>query len=174
MRFLNPKIKGHKANLIWQPLICMLLVLCSFVLLGGLTQVNVFGVIGFASIGSSSFIAFISPFSKAAQNKRMIGGYVVSAVVGLLFTYLAITLFGGLDGLDDLFPYAHDLYAALAMGLAMLIMVLLNVDHPPAVGFTLALIAKGWTVKPLMAIIFMLLVTTLLKNLLKPFLVDLR
>lgn len=70
-----------------------------------------------APFGASAVLLFGHPSSPLAQPANVIGGYMLSVTVGIVFALL--------------FPGAW-WAAALGVGLAILAMLLLRVSHPPA------------------------------------------
>ena len=94
-----------------------------------------------AAIASTAFILFIGPHSTTAHPRRSIGGHLVAAgaasVVGFFAEYLTGAQFTG-----D-FSLLFGFYAALAVGVAMLLMALTDTEHAPAAGTALAIVAHG-------------------------------
>ncbi len=76
-----------------------------------------------ASMAATAFICFAMPSSVSAQTRNVIGGHLVGLVCGALFTF-------------TLLPYYAEF--ALAVGLAIFLMVALDVEHAPAAGTALA------------------------------------
>lgn len=70
-----------------------------------------------APFGASAVLLFGHPSTPLAQPANVLGGYAVAALVGLIFALL--------------FPGAW-WAAAMGVGLAILVMLLLRVSHPPA------------------------------------------
>ncbi|PCJ33158.1 MAG: HPP family protein [Gammaproteobacteria bacterium] len=83
------------------------------------------------SFGASIFILFILPDSPFAQPRNVIGGHIVSSLVGLTFLH-----FVGPDWWS----------MALALATALSLMQLLKVPHPPAGSnpFIVFLAAANW------------------------------
>ena len=75
-----------QCSLIFVVVFAFLTVLGNFVL-----QNELVGAIGASSLAATSFIAFVTPDSPSATNRRMIGGYVIALVVGML-GYYAISM----------------------------------------------------------------------------------
>ena len=94
-----------------------------------------------AAIASTAFILFIGPRSVTAHPRHSIGGHAVAVVAASLvyffFEYLVGAQFA--NGFSLLFGF----YAALAVGLAMLLMALTDTEHAPAAGTALAVVAHG-------------------------------
>lgn len=96
------------------------LVLFILLLIMGKTKVVVI-----SSMGATSFIVFAMPKSVSAQTRHVIGGHLVGLASGAIFYY---------SNLPYLVEYP------LAVGIAIWIMVALDVEHPPAAGTALAVV----------------------------------
>ena len=85
-----------------------------------------------ASFGASAVVIFAMPKSPAARVQNVIGGHIVSAVVGL-----SLAIFVGV--------YWYT--AAIAVAVAIFLMVLLDIVHPPGGAtalITATLAAPAW------------------------------
>jgi len=78
-----------------------------------------------SAMGATSFIVFAMPTAVSAQTKNVIGGHLVGLIAGAVFYFTALPYF---------------LEYPLAVGLAIFIMVALDVEHPPAAGTALAVV----------------------------------
>ena len=78
-----------------------------------------------SSMGATSFIVFAMPKSVSAQTRHVIGGHIVGLASGTIFYFT---------------PLPHFLEYPLAVGIAIFIMVALDVEHPPAAGTALAVV----------------------------------
>lgn len=78
-----------------------------------------------SAIGATTFIVFAMPRNASAKTKNIIGGHLVGMACGAIFYFTAFPLF---------------VEYPLAVGLAFLLMVILDVEHPPAVGTALAVV----------------------------------
>jgi len=76
-----------------------------------------------SSMGATAFICFALPKGESAQTKHVIGGHLVGLCCGAIFMLTAL-------------PDCVEI--PLAVGLAIFIMVALDVEHPPAAGTALA------------------------------------
>ena len=105
-----------------------------------------------ASVASTAFILFISPHADSAVPRRVGGGHGSPSSWPTPFAFFAGDVSGGefLAGLSLLFG----VYAAGAVGLAMLAMTATNTEHPPAAGTALAIVANGfdWTLVVFIAV----------------------
>jgi len=109
-----------------------------------------------ASMAASAFICFATPKSASAKTRNVIGGHLVGLVCGALFTLTAL-------------PYYAEF--PLAVGLAIFLMVALDVEHPPAAGTALAVTINEVTLPVAGIIIISAIVLTqcryYMRNLLK-------
>ena len=96
-----------------------------------------------ASLGASCFLVFVVPDNPVAQPRNVVGGHVVSALVGMT----VMTLFGSVWWA-----------MGLGVGLAIVAMRLTQTNHPPAASDPLLIMlspfgAPGWgfVLMPVMA-----------------------
>jgi len=79
-----------------------------------------------SAMGATAFIVFAMPTAASAQTRNVIGGHLVGLVSGTIFYFVAL-------------PY-YFLEYPLAVGIAIFVMVALDVEHPPAAGTALAVV----------------------------------
>lgn len=107
-----------------------------------------------ASIGATAFIVFAMPDSITAGPRNVIGGHAL----GLFF-----------GALCALIPHALWIQAALvyslAVGLSILTMVVLDMEHPPAAGTALGIAISGATWPVAGALVFSILFLSLIHKL---------
>ena len=94
-----------------------------------------------AAIASTAFVLFISPHSAAARPRRSIGGHTVAVAAASAVAFFVEHLAGAQFTGD--FSLLFGFYAALAVGLAILLMALTDTEHAPAAGTALAVVAHG-------------------------------
>ena len=115
-----------------------------------------------ASIGATAFIIFTMPRSITAKPRRVIGGHIVGLLSGSLCA---------------LIPHSAILSAiavySLAVGITILLMVTLDVEHPPASGTALGIAITGYSPYVMLAVITSSIVLALAHHFLKRFLKDL-
>jgi CBS-domain-containing membrane protein len=93
------------------------------------------------TIASSTATVFVIPHSIASSPKRVIGGHVVSVLVGLaLWGGLHLVTGGHVSTASNL---QIDIFGAAAVGLAVLVMATTNTEHPPAAGTAFGIIVVG-------------------------------
>jgi len=78
-----------------------------------------------SSMGASAFIVFAMPTAVSAQTRNVLGGHLVGIASGTIFYFAALPYF---------------LEYPLAVGIAIFVMVALDVEHPPAAGTALAVV----------------------------------
>ncbi len=78
-----------------------------------------------SSMGATSFIVFAMPKAVSAQTKNVIGGHLVGLASGAIFYFTTLPYF---------------LEYTFAVGIAIFLMVALDVEHPPAAGTALAVV----------------------------------
>ena len=113
-----------------------------------------------ASLGATAFIVFCAPASPPAQPVRCIGGQAVGCIFGgigvLLINYWSIS---------PVIVYS------LMIGLSFFLMVTLDLYHPPAAGTALGIaVADSYSkalVTVILAVVFLLVISRLLKKYLK-------
>ena len=116
-----------------------------------------------ASIGATAFIVFALPNNIAAEPKRIIGGHFLGFFIGSCFA---------------VFPFMHivlfkAMWFALSIGFTILLMVVLDFEHPPAAGTSLGMTLVGYSNSAAIAIIISVLLLTVIAYLSKPYLEDL-
>ncbi len=78
-----------------------------------------------SAMGATSFIVFAMPTAVSAQTRNVIGGHLVGLVCGTIFYFIKL-------------PYFVE-YPCV-VGMAIFLMVALDVEHPPAAGTALAVV----------------------------------
>ena len=116
-----------------------------------------------ASIGATSFIVFAMPNNVSAEPKRIIGGHLVGFFVGVCFAVFPL--------MDILLFKA--LWFSASVGITILIMVVMDVEHPPAAGTALGMTLVGYTNSSASAIIISVIFLAFIGYVAKPYLRDL-
>ena len=78
-----------------------------------------------SAMGATTFIVFAMPKTTSAQRKNVVGGHLVGLAAGTIFYFTTLPYF---------------LEYSLAVGVAVFVMVALDVEHPPAAGTALAVV----------------------------------
>ena len=87
-----------------------------------------YGVILTVSFGATMVLLFGYPSNLFAQPKNIFFGHLITAIVGLICTYINLPLF---------------LAIATAVSLGIFFMIVLNLVHPPAGGNPIAILLGG-------------------------------
>jgi len=78
-----------------------------------------------SAMGATAFVVFAMPNAVSAHSQNVIGGHMVGLILGMIFHFIEI-------------PYLFEF--PLVVGLAIFLMVALDVEHPPAVGTAIAVL----------------------------------
>lgn len=167
MHLIDSRFKQNKWAYIWQPVaaaVYILVVLMGFETIG---KIDVLGAIGLSALASSAFICFTQQERAGLTLRHLLGGYCIAMLAGSLFK--AVTAIASYT--ENPLTYGHTLIicAILAAGVAMLFMVILNMEHPPAAGLAIGLVLEAWSLRTLAAIIVAILLLFALRLLLKPY-----
>jgi len=123
-----------------------------------------------ASLGASTFIVFSMPHTKRSAPRYLIGGYAVGIIAGCSLSLVAARLieFSFAD------PRVVEVCcAALALGVAFLIMVVTDTEHPPAAALALGFVLNEWDMFALLVVLSGIALITGIKEAIKPKLLDL-
>jgi CBS-domain-containing membrane protein len=101
---------------------CLLATIVLFILVLVLGK---YKLVVISSMGATTFIVFAMPKAVSAQTRNVVGGHLVGLAAGAVFYFATL-------------PYFIEY--PLAVGLAILLMVALDVEHPPAAGTALAVV----------------------------------
>ena len=143
----------------------LLTLVCVFI---ALLLHQLFGGFIVASLGASSFIIFLTPHTKSSRARCVIGGYLLGAVAGILFSLLH----GYIAGLDF---YAIDyiliLICAASAAMTALLMITTGFVHPPAAALAIGLtVDHDWgksAPAAILGVIVLCVARRLLKNRIK-------
>lgn len=113
-----------------------------------------------AAIGSSSFIVFAMPDNETARPKNVLGGHLACGLLGLLFFHLH----------SMLLPLSTTI--ALAVGASIFVMVVLDIEHPPAGGTVIFLVLNPM-VEALIALLLLCSIISTISIILHPYMIDL-
>ena len=145
------EVKLHWKNYVFQSLFAGLAVFLAIIFLSFRRPVVI------ASLGATAFVIFAMPKSVTAHTRNVFGGYLVGLACGFICSLPVV----------DPFLAQAGLYA-LAVGLAMLFMVILDVEHPPACAIALAASISGLklqdTAEILISVVVLLIIRFFLKS----------
>jgi CBS-domain-containing membrane protein len=150
------ELRLYWKNYVFQSLFATLVIFIVLLLL------NLRQAVIIASIGATTFIVFAMPKSITARPRSVIGGHLVG-------------LFWG--SLCSLIPQPSHLYAtmvyALAVGLTIFIMVIIDTEHPPAAGTALGVAITGFSLNVTLTVISSVVILSLVHHFFKRYLKDL-
>ncbi|BAZ97462.1 MULTISPECIES: HPP family protein [Dehalococcoides] len=115
-----------------------------------------------ASIASTAFIVFTQPSSPPAVPRRIFWGHVLGFCIGCL-----VNLIPHQYMLTDALVYA------LAVGLCIFLMMIMDLKHAPAAGTALGVAITGFSSGVLIAVVTSALVLSMAQSRMKGFLKDL-
>jgi CBS domain-containing membrane protein len=166
MTLIDAKIKSNIRQYILQSVYATIAIFLILFFLNIFTHAAII-----VSLGASAFIIFIVPKSYFAQPRPFIGGYIVSIIIGCLFRYF-YDIFSPVPVLVN--PHMTFIaIGALAVGVAIFLMAIFNVEHPPAAGMALGLILNQWDYKTLVYVICAVILMSVAKRLLEKRMIDL-
>jgi len=111
-----------------------------------------------STMGATIFILFAMPTNVSAKTRNVVGGHLVGLASGAIFCFIILPYF---------------LSYPLAVGIAILLMVALDFEHPPAVGTTLAVLINEVSLDAFITIMLSALVLTQCRYYLRHYLKDL-
>ncbi len=124
-----------------------------------------------AAVGSTTFTIFVMPHGRMSQTRRVIGAHLIGVGVGAAFSQMAT-----LPGVVAVAASTHlviDLIAAGSVGLTMVLMVAMGMEHPPAAGTALGLVVHSWSYGTIVFILAAVIVLCLIRDILTQHLRDL-
>jgi len=134
--FYDKKFSSNKKKYILQ---CLAATFISYFILTTLSLIS--SVLVIASIASTAFIVFCAPHAKRAKTRYILGGYAVGLSMGFL-CYSMMKFF--ITHVPFLHIHFDEIFGALAIGLSIFLMVILDVEHAPACSASLALVISDW------------------------------
>jgi CBS-domain-containing membrane protein len=158
------EFRQHWKNYIAQSLLAtFVLFLALFALQWGEDAYRLRNVVLIASIGSTAFVMFAMPNAASAHPRNAIGGQLVGILCGVLGHVVAAQI-----------GSSYEIVAwAAAVGLSMFVMVVSDTEHPPASGTALGVAINGCTLATGGAVIVAVILLSLARKLLRPYLHDL-
>ncbi len=108
-------------------------------------------------------LLFSMPNNIAAEPKRIIGGHFLGFFIGscfAVFTFMDVVFF-------------KVMWFSLSVGITILFMVVLDLEHPPAAGTALGVTLISYSSTSVMTIVISVLFLAIVGHLSKPYLKDL-
>jgi len=115
-----------------------------------------------SSIGSTVFVVFAMPKSIVANPRNIIGGHLIGILCGALFTLIPHSSF-----LSSAAVYS------LAVGASIFIMVVTDIEHPPASATALGVALTGFSPKVAITVLVSTVILALIHCCFKRYLKDL-
>jgi len=112
-----------------------------------------------SAIGATAFIVFAMPHDITANPRNVIGGHLISFSIGALCALIP----------QPSLWYSIMAYS-LAVGLSIFIMVVIDVEHPPAAGTALGLAISGFSLDVAITVVTSAALLSLAHHFLKPLL----
>ncbi len=129
MHWIDKKFRTNKTRYILQALAAVPVLLALLIFQDVLSDVMV------ASLGASTFIACTVPHQRASSPRFFIGGYCMGIIAGIAMH----VMYGALAQHT---VWMLHIGQALAVGLALLLMVVFNFEHPSAAALALTLVGS--------------------------------
>jgi CBS-domain-containing membrane protein len=155
------QFKEHWKNFVFQSLFATLVI---FLILLSLSFQEDAVII--ASLGATTFIVFAMPGQITAKPRNIIGGYIVGFSCGWICSLIPVEPVMGE-------PLGYSLLYAAAVGLSIFIMVVVDMEHPPASGVALGVAIKGFSLDVIISITVSVVVLTIIHHFFKKYLRDL-
>ncbi len=166
MPFFDPKYKDHKAKYVIQSIITTFIVFAVLLILKSLHDTAIV-----AALGASAFVSFAMPHRKVSSPRYLIGGYIIGTIVGCGCHFLSNHYL--LTHIHFLHEHAGQIFGSISVGVAIFIMSITRTEHPPAAGLALAFVLNGWNLLTVEVVFAGIVLITVIKMLLKRFLMDL-
>lgn len=117
-------------------------------LLDTVVHTKLLWAVGASSLASSAYLVFSLPDNLVSSPKRIIIGYLIAIFCGEAVRWGLISMlclysdFHAFAMCLVVSPHMYWLCGAFAVGLSIIVMALLDYQHPPAAGFALALVVE--------------------------------
>jgi CBS-domain-containing membrane protein len=167
MHVLDPKLRTQTVRFVAQSGLAGIFIVLMFLTFDTFAHTAVV-----ASFGATSFIVFTMPRSPITRPRPLIGGYLVGTATGTVAYLLQKAILALAPAMSH--HVVTMLVAGLAVAAAIFLMVALDAEHPPAAGIALALVVHACDVRTILAILGGVIVLSLARRFLKPYLINLR
>ena len=115
-----------------------------------------------ASIAASIFIVFVMPNAVSARKRAIIGGHWFGLALGSLWALI-----------PQPYHFISIIVFSLAVGTTMLMMVIFDMEHPPACGTALGVAITGFSWEVGIAVITSTILLAIIRTVFRPYLKDL-
>lgn len=171
MRGINHQVSQHKCQAVVQCLLAGVSMYLLLYFLGALTYGPRLGAFGAGSFGATVFVVFAAPHISTSYARNIVGGYMVSLLVGII-------LHSAMYHIHDWRWFAslidvQEFIGAVAVFVAMSLMVLLGMSHPPAAGFALGLAISHWEAHVILVVLIAAVLLATVRTLLEDWFIPL-
>jgi CBS-domain-containing membrane protein len=97
-----------------------------------------FEIAHLSALASSSFAAFCFPENKNEETKRLIGSYFIAIIIGIICSYIFTLPWVAALNWHGL------ILAGISIGLTILTLTLLSLEHPPSAAIALGFVTNPW------------------------------
>jgi CBS-domain-containing membrane protein len=162
VEFLDKKFKQKFPNYLIQ---CGIAAAVIVLVLMFLNMIEHTGLV--AALGATTFMIFTMPHRVSCRARYVVGGYILGIAVGIAASQVY-----------DLVPAWHThmglaITGGVAVGLSGLLMAATNSEHPPGAGVALGLVLQPWDYETVFFVLASVIVLSLVKNVLRRFMIDL-
>ena len=166
MHLLDRKFMENPMPFVIQPVLAGLTIAVILLVLDVVTETALI-----AALASSAFIAFTMPHSYFAKPRSLLGGYLVSSVIGIGCDMISVHPHA--IGLFQSAEAATIALAAFSVSLSIFVMVITDTEHAPAAGLALGFVLNPWNSITIVLILFSISFMATSKRLLKKWMTDL-
>jgi CBS-domain-containing membrane protein len=163
---IDKKFKINKLKYIFQCFLAALTILAVLIFLDVLNEAALI-----AALGASAFIVFTMPTQYSSDPRRLIGGYIVGLMVGVVFYLISSSDIG--YNIIGSHTTTLVVFGSIAVGFAIFIMAVTNTEHAPAAGIALGLVINKWDYLTIIFIIIAVFWFVGIQIILKKYLMDL-
>ena len=142
---MKTEFREHWKNYVFQSLFATIAVSLIIIFL------NLQNAVVIASLGSTTFVIFALPKSITARPRNVIGGNLACLAIGSLCHLI-----------PHASPAASVIVYSLAVGISIFVMVVTDIEHPPASGLALGVAITGFSVGISVAVVTFVIILSLI------------
>jgi len=166
--------KKSKKHFLLQVLFAIIFMVFVLVLMSLDSKSQILWALGAGALASSTFIIFTIPQSISAEPRRVVGGYLIAIIIGIGIHFLlthVLHIISGHFAIENIQIFWVS--AAISIGLAMISMVLLDCQHPPAAGISIVLVLNIQEYYTVAVIILSVIALALIRYFFRNYLINL-
>lgn len=158
-------------NLICQSFLAIIYIALVLFVLSKVNSSDALWALGASSLSSSCCLVFGLPQGATSQAKNLIGGYIIGIIVGFIIHLTLIDLMP----LLNMHQHLHSFWvlASIAVGITIIVMVVTDTIHPPAVGIALIVVLDMQNYAMIWIILVAAFILALMHYVLRPYLKNL-